>query len=75
MPRAEYRDKDFVGKRILLDGVDFFSCTFTGCKLVYKGGASPRFFTCHFKKNVKWVLNGNAAHTVKFLTKVHHACR
>jgi hypothetical protein len=48
MPRPEYRDKDFVGKRILLDGIDFFSCTFTSCKLVYKGGASfpPRNSKC-----------------------------
>lgn len=69
----DFRDKDFDRKRILLDGNVFSGCTFRNCRLLYRGHAPPKFSACNFKQNVKWVLDGQAADTIKFLTKLNHS--
>lgn len=59
--------KAFEDEAVPTDGRQFMQCTFTNCRLVYKGSAMPgAFVNCEFS-HCGWQLVGEAANTVKFL--------
>jgi hypothetical protein len=69
-----YRDQDFDGQEVLLDGSIFTGCTFRNCRLVFKAMAPVGMSACHFKENVQWAFDGPAALAVEFMAAMYHGC-
>ena len=62
------RDKVFNNETITLDGREFKSCIFIGCKLIYNGGEMPDFIgQCTFEKGTVFDIGGAAKRTITFL--------
>ncbi len=68
----EFRDQDFTGQEITLDGNVFTGCTFRNCRVVFRAIAPCTLTANNFGENVQWILDGPAALTVKFLTALYH---
>ena len=68
----EFRDQDFTGQEVTLDGNTFTGCTFRNCRVVSKALAPSKLSACHFKENIQWTLDGPAALTIDFLTNIYH---
>ncbi|MDB5453693.1 MAG: hypothetical protein JWO33_2271 [Caulobacteraceae bacterium] len=51
---------------VLLDGEIFANCRFDACRLVYSGGAPPKFDGCEFNE-CEWKFDDAAARTLSFL--------
>lgn len=51
---------------VALDGETFSDCQFAECRLVYSGGAPPRFDGCRFD-DCEWKFEDAAAHTLAYL--------
>lgn len=45
---ATVQSKQFTNESVVVDGNRYEGCTFTGCTLVYQGGALPVFVRCQF---------------------------
>lgn len=52
-----------------LDGIEFRSCTFENCTLVYEGGPPPSLRDCTFINSV-FRFDGAARNTVDFLKAI-----
>jgi hypothetical protein len=70
---VEYRDQDFEGKVVMLDGNTFTGCTFRNCKIVFGASASVMIGPNHFKENVDWTFVGAAAATLEFLSQFYNS--
>lgn len=68
----EYRDKDFSGEDVLLDGNVFTGCTFRNCRLIFAARDVFQVGACNFNENIKWHFDGPAALTLQFLTAIYH---
>jgi hypothetical protein len=68
----EFRDQDFTGQEVTLDGNTFTGCTFRNCRVVFKAIAPCQMSACHFKENIEWALEGPAALTIDVLTSLYH---
>lgn len=51
---------------VQLDGEDFSDCSFSACRLVYRGGPAPQFAGCRFDK-CEWKFEDEAAQTLQLL--------
>jgi hypothetical protein len=71
---VDYRDEDFDGKTVVLDGNTFTGCTFRNCTIVYRASASIHVAASHFKENVNWTFQGSAKGTLDFLRFLCHSC-
>ena len=69
---TEYRDRDFTGQTVQLDGNTFTGCTFRDCTLEFGGSGPLTLGANHFKEHVKWVFTGCAATTIAFMTGIYH---
>jgi hypothetical protein len=58
--------KEFTDQTITLDGEEYETCTFKGCRLVFAGGSVPMFYDCVFSE-CDWDLIGPARNTIGFL--------
>jgi len=54
---------------VTLDGEHFEDCEFRQCRLVYAGGAPPKFVGCRFDA-CEWKFEGAAANTLAHLKVV-----
>jgi len=68
----EYRDEDFDGKVIDLDGNTFSGCTFRNCSFVFRAKASCLLVACKFKEDSQWAVDGPARGTLQFLSMLYH---
>ncbi len=59
--------KEFADERVVVDGEEYETCTFKGCRLVFTGGAVPMFYDCAFPDS-RFELTGAALSTIGFLT-------
>ena len=64
---TDYRDKDFTGQTVRLDGNAFTGCTFRNCLMVYRGETATTLVANHWKENNRWAFEGPAGNTLKFL--------
>jgi hypothetical protein len=51
---------------VLLDGEAFSDCEFAACRLIYAGGAAPKFEGCRFS-DCDWKFEEAAAQTLSYL--------
>lgn len=63
---AEFKNKDFSGKKVELDGNRYEDCNFTNSKMTYAGGPPPSLIRCNFTGS-GLTFNGAAANTVVLL--------
>jgi hypothetical protein len=63
---SDYTQGKFADARIPLDGNSYTECTFTRCRLVYRGGAPPSITDCYFDA-CRLEMVGAAANTVILL--------
>ena len=68
----EFRDQDFTGQEITLDGNTFTGCTFRNCRVVFRATAPCTLTANSFKENINWTFDGPAALTVQFMTALYH---
>ena len=54
---------------VTLDGGTFDAAEFRDCRLVYSGGAAPKFSDCKFV-NCEWKFEGEAANTLVTLKRM-----
>ena len=66
---AQVTDKHFEAKTLVIDARDWINCTFSRCKLVYKGNKPPSFQNCNFWGN-EFVFDGPAGNTLAFLQSI-----
>jgi hypothetical protein len=66
-----YDNKTFFSERVVIDGNEYHGCTFSRCQLVYRGEETFVLVDCLIQ-NPQWVVEGPAAHTLKFLTMAYH---
>lgn len=59
-------DREFGAERIVIDGMRFANCTFTGTVFAYFGGPPPVLHNCRMK-DVGFDLGGPAKNTAQFL--------
>jgi hypothetical protein len=58
--------EDFSGRLVELDGNAYHNCTFTTCRLRYRGGGVPTLQTCRFDR-CSWEFEDAAGRTLEFL--------
>jgi hypothetical protein len=63
--------EDFTGRVVELDGNEFHNCSFTKCRLVYRGGGVPALVTCQFDR-CAWEFEDAAGRTLEFLRGIYH---
>jgi len=61
--------KEFADQTITLDGEEYETCTFKGCRLVFAGGPVPMFYDCVFSE-CGWSLAGAAKKPIGFLASL-----
>lgn len=61
--------KEFTNETVVIDGEEYETCTFEGCRLVFAGGTVPEFYDCVFRE-CDWSLIGAAENTVGFLASL-----
>lgn len=61
----------FEGADETLDGNKYRACTFTNCRLVFRGGQPPTLVGCGFT-GCTWVFEDAAARTLQFLRGMYH---
>ena len=66
-----YRDRDFSGKTVELDGNQFVNCRFYDCKLMFFATAPVSFDQCVFNE-CDWSFEGPADIMLSFLTALYH---
>jgi hypothetical protein len=59
----------FTQETLQLDGESYNGCEFRKCRLVYSGGAVPKFTDCRFD-GCDWKFEGPAARTLEHLKVV-----
>ena len=69
----EYRDRDFSGQDVLLDGNVFTGCTFRNCRVIFRAEQSFELVACSFNDDVQWTFDGSATATINFLTALYHS--
>jgi hypothetical protein len=67
----EFRNQRFEDTTVDLDGNAFVGCTFTRCKLRFRGTAPPSIMNCSFNSS-GWAFDGAAGLTVEFLHQMFH---
>ncbi|MBW1768351.1 MAG: hypothetical protein JRJ65_15055 [Deltaproteobacteria bacterium] len=67
----KYKNKTFNEEKILLDGNEYFGCTFNNCEVEYSGGKPPFIEDCEFHSPCI-TFSGNASDTINFLTALYH---
>ena len=68
-----FRDKDFVGKAIVLDGNTFTGCTFKRCRVIFKGEKATKMVACTFHPKSTLTFKSHAAKTIVFLSDMYHS--
>jgi hypothetical protein len=68
---ATYKDQQFSAEPIELDGNLFERCTFSRCRLVYRGSVPPGMTGCRFD-DCTWEFDDAAGRTVAFLRALYH---
>lgn len=68
----QFRDQDFTGQDVALDGNTFTGCTFRDCRMIFRAESPVTLGANHFKENVKWVFDGPAMLTIDFLRGLYH---
>ena len=61
---AVFKNQTFTRDKIVLDGSEFYDCTFNECRITYRGGAiefKSKAIRCH------WVFEGAAQNTILLL--------
>lgn len=61
----KFKDHAFVDEKVSLDGNQFYGCTFTGCSLVYAGGAHPFMDHCDVVDSTFLAIE-EAGHVMQF---------
>lgn len=69
----DFRDKDFDGEDLQLDGNRFTGCTFRRCRLEFRGTTGVNIVACTFGENNTWALNGAAGTTCNYLSMMYRA--
>ncbi|QLG10984.1 hypothetical protein HLB42_09525 [Deinococcus sp. D7000] len=67
---AEFQGRNFQDVEVELDGNKFEDCTFTQCRLIYRGGTPPNLVGCSFDKPMM-IFDGPASATLAFLTAMY----
>lgn len=67
----EYRDKDFEGETVLLDGNTFTGCTFRRCVIRFGASAPIDLAANHFREDCQWQFGGAAGQTLKVLAGLY----
>jgi hypothetical protein len=63
---ALFKDQDFEGQTIHLDGNQYANCNFRNCSIVYSGGEVPKLARCNFTGET-WRFEGAAERTLILL--------
>jgi len=66
-----YREAEFNGDNLIIDGKRFEHCSIKNCRLYYTGGALPQFDRCSIN-GCQWTFTGPAENTIAFLTLMYH---
>ena len=67
---TRFENVDFTDTDVLLDGNEYIHCVFTRCRLIYGGEGEVGLMYCHFY-DFRFVFQGHAASTVKFLSALY----
>ena len=62
----------FADRQVVLDDDEFFECTFTRCRVVYRGGEKAYLVGCRFEDGCSFHLEGAAVRTLAFLRAMYH---
>jgi hypothetical protein len=68
---ATYKDQQFSGEPVEMDGSTFEGCTFTKCNLIYRGSTPPGLSGCRFE-DCAWEFDDAAGRTIAFLRGLYH---
>lgn len=67
---AVITDKVHDNEYVVLDGNTFNRCTFTNCRMIYRGGELPNLDACKIT-DCNWTFEDSAARTLQFLHVFH----
>lgn len=67
----DFFNQNFKDAREVLDGNSYKGCTFTNCKIIYRGGSGPSINDCKFNE-CTWHFEDAAERTVGFMHQVYH---
>ena len=64
-------DKQFVNRRITIDGLEFVRCTFIQCKVIFKATDRFAFRDCTFT-DCEWVVEAAALLALQYLSVLYN---
>ncbi|MEM7348552.1 MAG: hypothetical protein AAF485_30360 [Chloroflexota bacterium] len=67
---AIFTNQQYSNEDIVIDGNTYNGCSFSDCRLIYKGGDSPNFNDCTVRKS-DLQLEGSAANTTEYLQSLY----
>jgi hypothetical protein len=67
----EFKDHRFADAQEVVDGNQYFDCTFDNCKIIYRGGAVPSIGNCAFN-GCTWHFEEAAVRTLVFLRLIYN---
>lgn len=68
---AIYKGKEFTGMEEAVDFNQYIDCTFTRCRIIYRGGALPKFENCKITE-CQWSLEDAGHRTLNYLGMLYH---
>jgi hypothetical protein len=68
---AVHNRTSFANQDVELDGNTFEACSFTNCRLVYRGGQPPTLIHSLVDPHCVWTMKDEAANTMKLLQSLH----
>ncbi|CAH6896211.1 conserved hypothetical protein [Vibrio chagasii] len=68
---AIFKDSQFVGQKVHLDGNSFEGCKMTKCILIYAASGPIDMNNCELN-DCQWEFSGAAADTLGFLSAMYH---
>ena len=67
----EYRDEDFNGRDVLLDGNTLTGCTFSNCRVFFSGIMPGTLIANNFYEGIDWRFIGPAGLTLQFMSLLY----
>jgi hypothetical protein len=66
-----YENLHFTDETVEVDGNEYQNCRFTESRIVYSGGAVPRFANCVFDR-CQWVFDEAAENTIQYFALLYN---
>jgi hypothetical protein len=69
---ARHDGAAFANETVVLDGNEYFNCTFTNCELIFQGTDGVSLQGIAFN-SCRWTFDGPAGLTINFMTALYQA--